>query len=223
MLQWLIEGAPESEQSIDALVLRMVEVNMSALHTTGATLYECLFRLALHPEYIPGLRHEVECTITHNGWTKAAMARLVKLDSFMRETHRFSGATLAPMGRKVVGKGFTFPNGLHLPAGTAVSIPETLHMDEREYENAHVFDGFRFSKPFERDEDAQGISNDGSKRKYFTTASPNYLRFGYGHGVVSCPGFSVSYCLLLNVHEANVPGSAQDDFSQPIRLKLYFV
>ena len=189
MLQWLIEGAPESEQSTDALVLRMAEVNMSALHTTGATLYECLFRLAMHPEYITELRQEIEYTIAHKGWTKVAMAKLFKLDSFMRETHRFSGATLLSMGRKVVGKGFTFSNGLHLPAGAAVSIPETPHMDEREYENAHVFDGFRFSRPFGGDEGVQEMDNKGSKRKYFTTASTDFLRFGYGHGVVSFPGF----------------------------------
>lgn len=193
MLQWLIEGAPESEQSTDALVLRMTEVNMSALHTTGATLYECLFRLAMHPEYIPELRQEIEYTIAHNGWTKVAMAKLFKLDSFMRETHRFSGTTLVTMGRKVVGKGFTFSNGLHLPEGASVSIPETPHMDEREYENPHVFDGFRFSRPFEGNADEQGIDNKGGKRKYFTTASTDFLRFGYGHGVVRRPRFLTPY------------------------------
>jgi len=213
MLQWLIEGAPESEQGTDALVLRMTEVNMSGLHTTGATLYECLFRLVMHPEHIPELRQEIEHTIAQKGWTKVAMAKLVKLDSFMRETHRLSGTTLVSMGRKVVGKGFTFSNGLHLPAGSAVGIPETPHMDEREYENALVFDGFRFSRPFEGDEE---MDNKGSKRKYFATASADYLRFGYGHGVVSFPP-------PIDVHEANVPYSVLGAFLRRTWSRSHFV
>ncbi|KAF8423320.1 cytochrome P450 [Tirmania nivea] len=222
MLQWLIEGAPESEQSTDALVLRMTEVNMSALHTTGATLYECLFRLAMHPEYIPDLRQEINYTIVHNGWTKVAMAKLVKLDSFMRETHRFSGTTLVSMGRKVIGKGFTFSNALHLPAGVTVSIPETPHMDEREYENAHVFDGFRFSRPFERGEVAQGIDNKGSKRKYFTTASTDFLRFGYGHSV--CPGrffaahkIKIILCLMVMYYDIRLEDKPRPVYFEFVR------
>lgn len=188
MLQWIIEGAPESEQNIDALVMRMTEVNMAALHTTAITLYQNLCCLAVYSDHIPELRQEMEQSLAQYGWSKVAMSKMYKLDSFMRETERLQGPSVIVMGRKVIGKGFTFSNGLRLPAGTTVSIPETIHTDEQEYgDNAQEFDGFRFSQPLEVDEAVQGLGNTKVKRKYFTTTAVNYLRFGHGHGAVSCP------------------------------------
>ena len=49
--------------------------------------------LAAHPECIPPLREEVETIIEEEGWTKAALGRLQKLDSFMRENQRVNGIT----------------------------------------------------------------------------------------------------------------------------------
>jgi len=114
------------------------------------------------------------------------MVKLVKLDSFMRETQRLYGPALTVLGRKVLGDGFTFSNGLYLPPGVRVSIPETVHVDEHIYgEDALNFDGFRFSRLLDMaDKGEQG--QDDMKRKHFVTTDRNYLRFGHGHG--SCPG-----------------------------------
>ena len=150
MLQWILEAAPPSEQNLNSLIMRMMLINMSALHTTGITLYQTLFALVLYPEHIPELRKEMEETISDYGWNKGSMTRMVKLDSFIKETQRLQGLSICLMGRKVLGKGFTFSNGLHLPPGVAVSIPETVNMDERVYGSyAKDFDGFRFSRPVE--------------------------------------------------------------------------
>jgi hypothetical protein len=40
------------------------------------------------PEYIEPLREEIQAIIDHYGWTKDAVAKMVKLDSFMKECMR---------------------------------------------------------------------------------------------------------------------------------------
>jgi len=42
------------------------------------------------PEYIQPLREEVESIVKEQGWTKASLINMRKLDSFLRETLRVS-------------------------------------------------------------------------------------------------------------------------------------
>jgi hypothetical protein len=39
------------------------------------------------------LREEVSAVVEELGWTKAAMSKMVKLDSFMKEAQRLSGVS----------------------------------------------------------------------------------------------------------------------------------
>jgi hypothetical protein len=56
------------------------------------TLSHALSHLAARfSEYVPVLRAEVEEIVTKEGWTKAAVCKMFKLDSFLRETTRFTG------------------------------------------------------------------------------------------------------------------------------------
>lgn len=70
-------------------------------------------------------------------------------------------------------KSFTFSNGVTIPKGTIVAVPLTgINYDETVYENPHEFDGFRFSRMFEKD---------GESAKYYATnISEEYLNFGNG-------------------------------------------
>ena len=54
-----------------------------------------IFDLAARPEYIQPLRDEVEQIIAVDGWTKAAMAKMWKLDSFLKECVRFNNISLS--------------------------------------------------------------------------------------------------------------------------------
>ena len=84
-----------------------------------------------------------------HGWTKEAMGRLQKLDSFMKESSRLSGilgckslgctvclilffnrlVLTVSMNRKAT-KDFTFSNGLTIPAGYTVSVAtQGIHTD----------------------------------------------------------------------------------------------
>lgn len=50
-----------------------------------------LYDLAVHPEYVEPLREEVKSVIDSDGWSKVAMNKLRKLDSFIRESQRMAG------------------------------------------------------------------------------------------------------------------------------------
>lgn len=52
---------------------------------------QALFDLVSHPEYIAPLRDEVQAVKASDGekWTKAGIAKLRKMDSFMKESQRF--------------------------------------------------------------------------------------------------------------------------------------
>lgn len=68
---------------------------------------------------------------------------------------------------------FTFSDGTFIPKGTLIVAPSlSLHLDNAHYDNAHVFDPFRFSNL--RDEEGE------SARHQFTSTGPDYLPFGHG-------------------------------------------
>ncbi len=45
-----------------------------------------MYRLLSNPEYIEPLRQEVEAAVAEEGWTKAGLDKMYKIDSFLRET-----------------------------------------------------------------------------------------------------------------------------------------
>ena len=47
------------------------------------------------PECIPALREEIESVIATDGWTKAAIGKMWKLDSLFRESSRHNGIGLS--------------------------------------------------------------------------------------------------------------------------------
>lgn len=62
------------------------------LHLTAwQTFTNSLYELASRPEYVEPIRQEIEAVITEDGWTKVAMARMRKLDSFLKEAQRVNG------------------------------------------------------------------------------------------------------------------------------------
>jgi hypothetical protein len=50
-----------------------------------------LYRLLANPEYLEPLREEVDAVIREEGWTKAGIDKMYKIDSFLRETQRLDG------------------------------------------------------------------------------------------------------------------------------------
>jgi len=50
-----------------------------------------LYHLAAAPEHAAILREEVDAIVQEEGWTKAAIDRMIKVDSFLRESQRLNG------------------------------------------------------------------------------------------------------------------------------------
>ena len=63
---------------------------MSDLEFTflSQTFTEVLLNLAAHPEFVAPMREEVLAVTTEEGWTKIAVGKMQKVDSFIKETMR---------------------------------------------------------------------------------------------------------------------------------------
>jgi hypothetical protein len=99
------------ERSLDSLARRMLAVNFASIHTTSIvscivaaqyarhflsicmckTFTQVLYRLLANPGYIEPLRQEIEAAVAEEGWTKAGLDKMYKIDSFLRETQRLDG------------------------------------------------------------------------------------------------------------------------------------
>ncbi|KAJ6457419.1 cytochrome P450 [Mycena vitilis] len=181
LISWLIDSAQGDELSLTALVQRVIFVNFAAIRTSTDTFAHLLFDLAADPSYIQPLREEVEAVVNEEGWTKASIGKMHKIDSFLRESQRVHGIGTQSLGRKVVKPGgFKFSDGTTLPKGTYLHATTwSLHHDPDLYSDPQVFDGFRFDKLRQAEET-------GAAKYQAVTTSLDYLAFG--HGVHSCPG-----------------------------------
>jgi hypothetical protein len=164
MLTWLLDEAydrPE-RRTVYQLTQRILAINFAAIHTSSMvsfsmtdvhilrvrqTFTQALYFLAAHPEYTEPLREEIESVIEEEGWTKASMAKMRKLDSFFRESQRLRsvGAStclthpvnISPfeafsvaMSRMAL-EDFTFSDGTIVPKGQLVSVPGwAIHQDD---------------------------------------------------------------------------------------------
>ena len=118
MLMWLMSEAKGVERSIEGVARRLLITNFVAIHTTSLashdipsppmmqsysriaspqTLTQVLYRLLAHPDYVEPLREEVDAVIKEEGWTKAGMDKMHKIDSFIRETQRIDGLAIRPL------------------------------------------------------------------------------------------------------------------------------
>ncbi|KAF9237104.1 cytochrome P450 [Melanogaster broomeanus] len=167
LLSWLMDEAKGSEYqySIESLTRRILTVNFAAIHT----FTHALFNLAANPQYIQPLREEVVSIVGTEGWSTGALAKMRKIDSFLKESQRLEGMGCVGMSRKAM-KDFTFSDGTVIPKGTLVVVAAAAtHHDDEHYENADIFDPFRFSNM--RDEDGDGV------RHRFASTGPDPGRF----------------------------------------------
>ncbi|KAF9225200.1 cytochrome P450 [Gyrodon lividus] len=177
-LSWLIDEAEGSQRSVQDLTLRVLAVNFAAIHTSSNGFTQALYHLAANPQYMQPLREEVESIVEQEGWSKGALAKMRKVDSFLKESQRMEGVASLSMTRKAM-KDFTFSDGTVVPKGATVSVAaQPTHLDNEIYENADMFDPFRFANM--HDDDGEGTKHQ------FVSTNLEYLAFG--HGRHSCPG-----------------------------------
>jgi hypothetical protein len=56
-----------------------------------------LYRLLANPEYLEPFREEVDAVIRDEGWTKAGIDKMYKIDSFLRESQRLDGIAVSSL------------------------------------------------------------------------------------------------------------------------------
>ncbi|KAG9310086.1 cytochrome P450 [Chiua virens] len=213
LLSWMLDEAPDGpERTAELLTARVLSINVAAIHTTSNSFGHALFLLAANPQYIQPLRDEVDSVVEKEGWSKASLGKMYKIDSFLRETQRVIGIGAVSMTRKAL-KDFTFSDGTFIPKGTRVVAPALpLHLDDQYYDNAQVFDPFRFSNM--RD------GGEGAKHQFAST-SPEYLPFG--HGKHACPGrfFAVTELKTMLAHVvATYDVKLEDNQARPKEIRF---
>ncbi|KAL0949829.1 hypothetical protein HGRIS_009864 [Hohenbuehelia grisea] len=179
MITWLLDEAPPSEKVAEKIAMRILVVNFAAIHTSSMSFTQALYYLAANPQYIAPLREEVESVIAEDGWSKAAVGKMWRIDSFLRESGRDTGLGIVSMGRVVkTSPGYTFSNGTYLPKGTFLNVAsDAVHHSEEHYSNALDFNPFRFSD----------LREDGQQLKHQMVNTNNEYVF-FGHGRHACPG-----------------------------------
>ncbi|KAN0126095.1 cytochrome P450 [Lactarius tabidus] len=152
---------------------------LMTIRSTSVTITNALYDLLSNPEYIEPLRHDAETAVAEEGWTKAGIDKMHKIDSFIRESLRINAPGIYSLPRLAL-RPFTFSNGVTVPAGTLIAIPSSaIPVDREIYPNPENFDGFRFTQL--RESDGAGVTGHQA-----TSTSAEYLSFGYGRHV--CPG-----------------------------------
>ncbi|KAL5041778.1 cytochrome P450 [Aspergillus fruticulosus] len=183
MVDWNMKNSPAPlRANVAYQAMQQLQVSFAAIHTTTKLLTNIIFELASRPEYIQPLRTEIEsCWSSVNGtagWSKSALSRLHKLDSFMTETQRHNPPGIMTFNRRMTSD-MTLSNGTYLPRGTYLAAASSqIAMDGEFWDNPERFDGFRFDRM------RQEV---GAERKYqFVSTGPRMLLFGYG--THACPG-----------------------------------
>ncbi|KAJ3812195.1 cytochrome P450 [Lentinula aff. lateritia] len=190
LLTWLIEKTPERDKlsvtTIKAITIRLLATMFAAYRPASMALTQALFDLATFPAYIPELRAEVESIVKEEGISKDSIGKMYKLDSFVKESLRLRAGGKASMPRKVL-KDFTFSNGTTVFAGSTIIAPGyAIHHDARHYSNPADFDGFRFARLREEQDDPV--------RYQMVSVNPTFMMFGNGRH--ACPGRFLVSALL---------------------------
>ena len=91
LMQFVLDATKKTGEgrSLDYQVNAIIGTGRAALFTTGLTIYQLVYDLATHPEYIEPLRQEL-MELGDVPFNRANVNKLTKLDSFIRESQRWS-------------------------------------------------------------------------------------------------------------------------------------
>lgn len=99
-LQWMRDSAQGEEMDNKYIASIQLKLSFAAIHTSAAAPTQLLYDMCILPEYIVPLRQEVEEVIAeHGALTRQALLKLVKMDSFMKESQRFNPLLLSRFKR----------------------------------------------------------------------------------------------------------------------------
>ncbi|KAJ7759697.1 cytochrome P450, partial [Mycena olivaceomarginata] len=109
--------------------------------------------LRANPEYVEILREEIETVVAQDGWSRESLQKMVKLDSFSKESQRLWGIAPASSGQRAM-KLITFSNGQTVPAGQDIMgrfcLPHHGYLPPRPF--TREFRPFRWAEMRSQDE-----------------------------------------------------------------------
>lgn len=155
----------------------------AAIQSSVITLTNTLFDVAASPTCEASLgrmraeaAEAAEAAVANPApWSKTALARLMHIDSALRESLRLNGFIERGVLKMVVApRGVTLPDGSHLPRGTKVGISGySVHHDDDRYPDAATYDAFRFARPADDD-------NNNGKPCTLVSTSEHFMGFSHG-------------------------------------------
>ena len=211
-LQWMSDEAQGKEKEKTFMATILLKLSFVALFTTATAIIQALYDLCARPEYMGPLRDECEAVLkTTSIPNRAMLAKMQKLDSFMKESQRFNPIVLSkyspiqafPLKDSTEHKTVTFArlvvhdyhlsDGFVIPAGTNIGVPaQAITMDPDIYADPTRFDGMRFHK-MRQD---QALNGDAGGRLQWAASNLENMAFGYGR--CACPGrHFASYVIKL--------------------------
>ncbi|KAI1421730.1 cytochrome P450 [Xylaria sp. FL1777] len=172
-LGWMYEMAKGKDLNF---AYGQLSLTMAAIHTTTESAGRALLDICKHPEVAQQLRDEIIEVVGREGWAKTTLYKLRLMDSFLKESQRFSPLSVLSMNR-YVDKPVTLSDGLEIPKGARISVVADFRNPEI-YDEPDKFDAARFMKKRQEVGQEHGWQ--------FVTTSPTHLTFG--HGEHACPG-----------------------------------
>ena len=231
----MLEEAKGEQRSMRNLILRLLMNNFVAMHTASMVricfrmsmllteffvqaFTQALYYLAANPEYAVALREEVNAVVGEYSWTKAAIDRMYRIDSFIRESQRLDPVGTSEFNSarnlqidvnvtrrsvsspRIALKDFVFSDGVHIPAGTFVCLPlYATHHAEGKYPDPFTFDPNRFISSPQGHGTASTAEKEGGPRPHqLVTASADYLAWGLGRHA-----WYVRWFLMVCLQESN--------------------
>ncbi|KAL3454183.1 cytochrome P450 [Aspergillus insuetus] len=183
-LSWIDGVAGENGTKYDA-TLTQLRLAYAAVHTTSDMMTKVVAALCEHAELVQPLREEIVSVVSGHGWSEAALAKMVLLDSVLKETQRLeplASFTLSRIAREPV----VLNDGTRIPRGTQVRLTTDNMWNSAVYPDAAKFDGYRFVKLRQQEKESTTGSGTGSGGLSFVSVSANHMGFGYGKH--ACPG-----------------------------------
>lgn len=98
LLQYMIEDAEGEDIQPEQLAHLLLMANLAGIHTSSAAITHAIYDLCEHQEYVQMLREEIEQVLSNDdGWQRDTHIKLHKIDSFLKESQRFSPPTLCEL------------------------------------------------------------------------------------------------------------------------------
>ena len=111
-IQWLISASPSGKKNMVDLADDQLFLTLAAIHTTSGSILSTVYDLLDRPDSIVEILeeiHTVKAELQSDHWTKQALVKLEKLDSFMKESQRVN-----PIGLGALILSFPFESGYTL-------------------------------------------------------------------------------------------------------------